>query len=163
MSSDDYDDMRDAQLESLKKTMRPEFINRIDEVIVFHKLNKENMYDIASIMIDGLCDRLRVRNISITVEKEAKEFIVNHGYNSEYGARPLRRSVQKLIEDELSERILLGTLEIGEDIVISLVNNALEFSKKKIDEAEKLSEDIVLDSNIDSENQQEVDSTIEEE
>lgn len=129
MTSNDYDDMRDNQLEVLRKTMRPEFINRIDEVIVFHKLERTDMKEIANIMIEKLCMRLRERNIKITVTDEAKEFIVNHGFNIEYGARPLRRSLQKLVEDELSEMILSGLIIIGDDIVISLDKDKLSFDK----------------------------------
>ena len=129
MATSDYDSMRDKQLDALRKTMRPEFINRIDEVINFHKLDKSDMNQIANIMIEKLCVRLRERNINITVTDEAKEFIVNHGFNSEYGARPLRRSIQKLVEDELSERILSGTLIIGDEIIISLDNDKLAFDK----------------------------------
>ena len=130
VSEDDSSNMKEKQLSALKKAMRPEFINRIDEVIIFHKLTKENIGEIATLMINSLSKRLSSRNINITVTDEAKGFIVDHGFNSEYGARPLRRSVQKLIEDELSEKVLLGTLSIGDNIIVSLVDGKLAFNKE---------------------------------
>ena len=112
--------MKERQLEALKRAMRPEFINRIDDVIIFRPLRKEYMSAIVTMMTDQLAKRLRDRNIAITVSDAAKSYIVEHGTNVEYGARPLRRAVQKYIEDELSERILEGKVAIGQSVLVDV-------------------------------------------
>ena len=116
----DYENMKERQLEALKRAMRPEFINRIDDVIIFRPLRKEDMSAIVTMMTDQLAKRLRDRNIAITVSDAAKSYIVEHGTNVEYGARPLRRAVQKYIEDELSERILEGKVAIGQSVLVDV-------------------------------------------
>lgn len=130
-AEDDYDKMKDKQMEALKKTMRPEFINRIDDIIIFHRLYKEDLSKIVKLMINSLSKRLKEQNIIIDVTEKAEEFIVDKGTNSEYGARPLRRSVQKLIEDQLSEEILQGKINIGDTVIIDCVDNELTFVKKE--------------------------------
>lgn len=130
-TEDDYDRMRDRQLDALRKTMRPEFINRIDDVIIFHKLDKENMRQIADLMIGNLAKRLNEQNINISVTDTAIDYIVDNGFNSEYGARPLRRAVQRLIEDRLSEEILRGNLAIGDNVIVDLKDGELTFDKAK--------------------------------
>lgn len=126
---DEYDAMRDRQLEALRKTMKPEFINRIDDVIIFHKLNKDNIMSICNLMVNNLSKRLGEQNIHISVTDKAKEYIADQGFNSEYGARPLRRAVQKLIEDKLSDEILRGKIEIGDSVNIDFQNDNLTFEK----------------------------------
>ncbi|MDE6967960.1 MAG: ATP-dependent Clp protease ATP-binding subunit, partial [Clostridia bacterium] len=130
VSEDEYDAMRDRQLEALRRTMKPEFINRIDDVIIFHKLNKENIMSICDLMINSLTKRLAEQNINISVTDSAKEYIAEQGFNAEYGARPLRRSVQKLIEDKLSDEILRGNIAIGDNVNIDLKDGALSFVKE---------------------------------
>ena len=130
VSEDEYDAMRDRQLEALRRTMKPEFINRIDDVIIFHKLNKENIMSICDLMINSLTKRLADQNINISVTDSAKEYIAEQGFNAEYGARPLRRSVQKLIEDKLSDEILRGNIAIGDNVNIDLKDGALSFVKE---------------------------------
>ena len=124
----DYDNMKERQMEALKKAMRPEFINRIDDVIIFRPLRKEDMNSIVTMMVDGLAKRLDERDIGITVTDAAKNYIVEHGTNVEYGARPLRRAVQKYIEDELSELILAGKIAIGQNVTVDVgEDGALKF------------------------------------
>lgn len=130
VSEDEYDAMRDRQLEALRRTMKPEFINRIDDVIIFHKLNKENIMSICDLMVNNLTKRLAEQNINISVTDSAKEYIAEQGFNAEYGARPLRRSVQKLIEDKLSDEILRGNIAIGDNVNIDLKDGALSFDKE---------------------------------
>lgn len=125
----DYERMKEKQLDALKKTMRPEFINRIDDIIIFHKLEKDDLRQIVKLMINGLVKRLGEQNIKLEVTVEAEDYIVEKGYDSEYGARPLRRSVQKLLEDKLSEEILLGKVEFGESVKVSVIDDALTFEK----------------------------------
>jgi len=129
LSEDEYDAMRDRQLEALRRTMKPEFINRIDDVIIFHKLSKENISSICNLMVSSLAKRLKEQNININVTESAKEYISEHGFNSEYGARPLRRSVQKLVEDKLSDEILRGNIAIGDNVNIDFKDGNLTFEK----------------------------------
>ncbi len=126
---DSYDDLRDRQIEALKQVMKPEFINRIDEIVVFAPLEKADIEKIANIMIKSLEKRLEERNIKISISEEAKEFLVNKGYDKEYGARPLRRTIQREVEDKLSEEILKGSIAIGDKVDITFENNALCFKK----------------------------------
>ena len=122
--------MRDRQLEALRQTMKPEFINRIDDVIIFHKLSKANILSICDLMVDSLAKRLKEQDINISVSDKAKEYIAEQGFNSEYGARPLRRSVQKLIEDKLSDEILRGSISIGDNVNIDFKDDKLVFEKQ---------------------------------
>jgi len=93
-------------LNSLKETFRPEFLNRIDEIIVFNSLGKEELLKIVDLMLDDTKAVLKEKNITIDVSLEAKEFLIEKGTDLKYGARPLRRAIQRYIEDELSEKIL---------------------------------------------------------
>ncbi|MEG1612795.1 MAG: ATP-dependent Clp protease ATP-binding subunit [Clostridia bacterium] len=126
----DYDDLRDRQIEALKQVMKPEFINRIDEIIVFCPLEKDDIDKIATIMIKNLENRLAERDIKIEVSKEAKAYLVDKGYDKEYGARPLRRTIQRQVEDRLSEEILKNTVNLGDTVDISLENNELTFKNR---------------------------------
>ena len=107
-SQEDYENMREVQMSALKRTLKPEFINRIDDIIIFRSLQDNDMSKIISVMTDSLQKRLAAKDIHIEVSDGAKQLIVEKGSNKEYGARPLRRALQRMIEDELSERILKG-------------------------------------------------------
>lgn len=126
----DYEKMKEKQMEALKRAMRPEFINRIDDIIIFHKLEKEQIAKIADLLIANLAKRLADKNISISVSEAAKEYIVKQGYDPQYGARPLRRAIQRLIEDRLSEEILAGTIALGDAVNIDFADEKLSFNKK---------------------------------
>lgn len=104
----DYETIRSTMMKELKNTFRPEFINRVDDTIVFHSLEKQHLKEIVSLMIDELSTRLMEQDINIVVTDKAKERIVDDGYDPEYGARPLARSIQRNIEDTLSESLLAG-------------------------------------------------------
>ncbi|MDY0407311.1 ATP-dependent protease ATP-binding subunit ClpC [Virgibacillus sp. 179-BFC.A HS] len=123
----DYNDMRTKVMDELKKAFRPEFLNRIDETIVFHSLEKKHMKKIVSLMIDQLQNRLKDQDIHFTITDKAIEKIANEGFEPEYGARPLRRSIQKNIEDMLSEQLLKGNISKGETVKIGL-NNKGEYT-----------------------------------
>ena len=130
-SLDEYEDEREKQIEALKSIMRPEFINRLDDIIVFHSLTTENISEIAEIMLASLGKRLESKNIRIVLTEEAKKFIIKKGTNIEYGARPLRRTVERLLEDALSEKLLRGEIQIGEDVVADYTGGEeLTFRKK---------------------------------
>ena len=128
--TDNYERMREVQMEALKRTMKPEFINRIDDIIIFRALEDKDMSKIITIMTDSLKKRLKEKNIIIDITDEAKKLIVEKGANKEYGARPLRRALQRMVEDELSERILKGEFAIGDDIVVDAKDKVLTFEKK---------------------------------
>lgn len=128
--TDNYERMREVQMEALKRTMKPEFINRIDDIIIFRALEDKDMSKIITIMTDSLKKRLKEKNIIIDITDEAKKLIVEKGANKEYGARPLRRALQRMVEDELSERILKGEFAIGDDIVVDAKDKVLTFTKK---------------------------------
>lgn len=104
----DYETIRSTMMKELKNTFRPEFINRVDDIIVFHSLEKGDLSQIVSLMVDQLADRLKQQNIHLEITDAGKEKIVEEGYDPEYGARPLARSIQKHVEDRLSEAILAG-------------------------------------------------------
>ncbi|WP_077303348.1 ATP-dependent protease ATP-binding subunit ClpC [Virgibacillus pantothenticus] len=122
----DYKNMKSKVTEELKKAFRPEFLNRIDETIVFHSLEKKHMKHIVTLLIQQLQKRLKDQDIDFSLTDKALEKIANEGFDPEYGARPLRRSIQKNIEDLLSEELLKGTIEKGQRVKIGL-NNKGEF------------------------------------
>ncbi|WP_061793018.1 ATP-dependent protease ATP-binding subunit ClpC [Cytobacillus firmus] len=116
----DYKDMKGKVMEEMKKSFRPEFLNRIDEIIVFHALEKKHLQEIVSLMSDALTKRLKEQDITLELTDAAKEKISVEGYDPEYGARPLRRAIQKHIEDRLSEELLRGTVLTGQSVVIDV-------------------------------------------
>jgi len=133
----DYKDMKGKVMEELKKAFRPEFLNRIDEIIVFHALEKKHLEEIVTLLSDQLVKRLMEQNISLELTAAAKAKISKEGYDPEYGARPLRRAIQKHVEDRLSEELLKGTLLTGQHAVIDVDNG--EFVVKMAEKAEKAS------------------------
>jgi ATP-dependent Clp protease ATP-binding subunit ClpC len=127
----DYKDMKGKVMEELKRAFRPEFLNRIDEIIVFHSLEKEHLKEIVSLMSDQLTKRLKEQDISLALTEAAKEKIADEGYDPEYGARPLRRAIQKHIEDRLSEELLKGTVLTGQQVLIDVENNEFTVRMKE--------------------------------
>ncbi len=115
-----YDRMKGKVQDELKNHFRPEFLNRIDDVIVFHQLNKEQIIQIVDLMIASLDDRLKAKDMGIELTQAAKDLLAARGYDPLLGARPLRRVIQREIEDSLSERILFGELKGGEIIVVDV-------------------------------------------
>ena len=122
----EYGDMKKKVMDEMKKAFRPEFLNRIDETIVFHSLEKKHMKDIVVLMVEQLKRRLIEQEIDLSLTDKAVEKIANEGYDPEYGARPLRRSIQKNIEDLLSEEMLKETIAKGQKVKVGL-NNKGEF------------------------------------
>ncbi|WP_282062381.1 ATP-dependent protease ATP-binding subunit ClpC [Bacillus pumilus] len=115
-----YKDMKGKVMGELKRAFRPEFINRIDEIIVFHSLEKKHLKEIVSLMSDQLTKRLKEQDLSIELTEAAKAKIADEGVDLEYGARPLRRAIQKHVEDRLSEELLKGNIEKGQHIVLDV-------------------------------------------
>lgn len=116
----DYKDMKGKMLAELKKAFRPEFLNRVDDMIVFHSLEKENLREIINLMTKQLVDRLKEQDIDLELTEAALEKVAKEGYDPEYGARPLRRSLQKHVEDRLSEELLKGTALSGQRIIFDV-------------------------------------------
>ncbi|MGY3716703.1 ATP-dependent protease ATP-binding subunit ClpC [Sutcliffiella cohnii] len=115
-----YKDMKGKVMDELKRAFRPEFLNRIDEMIVFHSLEKQHLKEIVTLLADQLTKRLKEQDIDLELTEAAKEKISEEGYDPEYGARPLRRAIQKHIEDRLSEELLKGTIEKGQKVVLDV-------------------------------------------
>ena len=115
---------------SLKESFKPEFLNRIDEIIIFDSLTKEDIASIADLQINLVKKRLAPKGIQIELDKTAKEFLVNNGYSSEYGARELKRLIQKSILDPLAQKIVAGEIKIGEKLIIKAKGEEIIFDEK---------------------------------
>lgn len=128
-SEKQYDEMRENITKALKEKFRPEFLNRMDEIIVFHRLTEEDCVKIGRKIVEGLAKRLlEQRGIVLTVTEMALACLVKEGYDPQYGARPLKRVIQRKIEDRLSEEILLGKIRNGEHVTVDCANGNLYFS-----------------------------------
>jgi ATP-dependent Clp protease ATP-binding subunit ClpC len=110
--------MRNKVTDELKSHFRPEFLNRIDEIVVFHQLTEKEIVQIVDLMIALLDERLKAKDMGIELKPSAKALLASRGYDPVMGARPLRRTIQREIEDVLSEKILFGELKAGEIIVV---------------------------------------------
>ena len=130
--TDDYERMENAIREEVKRVFSPEFLNRIDEQIVFRALSKKDLVSVVDIQMGFLQKNISDRGILLEISQEAKEFIVNNNYDSTLGARPIRRSIQNLVEDAIAEGLLLGTLTDFSTISIGVENGKLSFKCEKI-------------------------------
>jgi ATP-dependent Clp protease ATP-binding subunit ClpC len=128
---DQYESMQRRVKDEAKKVFNPEFLNRIDEIVVFHRLSHDQLLDIVDANLQEVVDRLAERELTIELTEDAKDFIVAKGTDDEYGARPLRRAVQQYVEDPLSEQLLMGAFEPGTHIVVRQgdVLDGLQFDK----------------------------------
>ena len=124
-----YERMREAMMGELKKTFSPEFLNRIDEIIVFHPLEQEQAAKIVRLMLKGVADRLRERGIDLTFSEGAVEQLSRDGFDPVYGARPLRRAIQHQVEDSLSEELLSGKIRLGDKVKAKAKGGKLAFEK----------------------------------
>lgn len=122
-----YEKMKDNVMEELRRNFRPEFLNRIDDIIVFHQLEEEHLKEIVDIMLKSLLKRIKEMNIEIVVAEEAKALLMKKGFDTQYGARPLRRAITKLVEDQLSEEILKGNVKTGNKVQIDVKDDKLIF------------------------------------
>ena len=120
-----YEETKKAVLQELKKEFRPEFINRVDEIIVFHKLTDKEIESIIDIMLKEVIKRMEDNNIEIKIDKSVKELIAKKGIDKAYGARPLRRTIQNVVEDKLAEEILDGKIKPGDKAKISAKNDEI--------------------------------------
>ena len=115
-----YENMKEKLLGELKKTFRPEFLNRVDNVVVFHPLTKEHIRQIVDLMLATVTHQLAEKKIKLEVTDAARDFLGEKGYDEVFGARPLRRAIQDMVEDKLSEALLSGKFQAGDTVVVDL-------------------------------------------
>ncbi|MDP3878937.1 MAG: AAA family ATPase [Dehalococcoidales bacterium] len=123
-----YDDMKSKVLTEVRKTFRPEFLNRLDDIIVFHELTEEQLSHIIDLIVQDLQERLAERKLELEITDTAKSWLVKTGYDPIYGARPLKRAVERYVENPLSSRILSGEFNEGDSVVVDLIDDALTFT-----------------------------------
>jgi ATP-dependent Clp protease ATP-binding subunit ClpC len=123
-----YDVMRDKILEEAKKVLKPEFINRLDDLIVFHPLAKKELYKIVDLEISKVVERIKTKEILIELDELAKDFLADKGYDPDYGARPMRRAVERHLEDPMAEELLRGTIKSGDTVRVSALDGKLTFT-----------------------------------
>ena len=131
--SKDYKAMKSRILEELKKSFRPEFLNRVDEVVVFHSLNKEQLHEIVKIMSKDVVNRLKEQDITLKLTPAAIDVISSEGFDPEYGARPIRRALQKEVEDRLSELLLSGELCPGDTVTLGAAKGKINTRIKQVE------------------------------
>ena len=127
-----HEEMKGKVMDEVKRIFKPEFINRIDDIVVFHVLGKEQIAQIVDIMIANVNKRIMEQmKLSIELDDAARQWLVDKGYDSKYGARPLRRTIQNEVEDVLAERILMGKVHAGNKVKITVKDNKLNFTLKR--------------------------------
>ncbi|MEM8952909.1 MAG: ATP-dependent Clp protease ATP-binding subunit [Verrucomicrobiota bacterium] len=146
MSDDeaDYEGMKEKIMEQARKAFKPEFINRIDDLIVFHMLEKKDLFKIVDLEIDKVLVRLHEKDIHLELSESAREFLIDEGYDPQYGARPMRRAVEKHMEDPLAEALLRGDVKEGENVAVDFdkENKKLTFSSSEPDHGQPETEPV---------------------
>ena len=130
-----YESMKEKVMAEVKKAFRPEFLNRLDEIIVFHELTEEQLRSIVDLMVKDLQKRLAERKLGLELTKKAKVWLAKEGYDPLYGARPLRRAIERYVENPVSTKILRGEFNQGDTIMVDLVDNALTFTAREVAKA----------------------------
>src|SRR6059036_1444164 len=123
----DYDSMRDKILDETKRVFKPEFLNRLDEIIVFHSLGKAHLMRIVDLEVDKVLKRIKAKEVHIEMQQSAKEFLIEKGYDPQYGARPMRRAVERFLEDPLAEELLRGNVKPGDHVDVIAADGKLSF------------------------------------
>jgi ATP-dependent Clp protease ATP-binding subunit ClpC len=123
----EYDELKEQLMDVLRQSFRPEFINRIDEIIIFRALTAEQLAEITRLLLDRLARRLHAQHIEVEFTDAAVAFLAQEGFDPEYGARPLRRTIQRLVENELSRMVLSGELNPGDKVVVDESAGELRF------------------------------------
>jgi len=129
-TQEDFEEMSERVMEALRHKFRPEFLNRIDEIVVFHKLTPLEIEKIVDLQMEKVRQSLDSQGIGLTISKEAKRDLASQGYDPLYGARPLRRTIGRLIENPLSKKIIEGEFKKGDTILIDLEKGEIHFRKK---------------------------------
>ena len=125
----DYERMKSGVMEEVRRIFKPEFLNRIDEILVFHMLNKQQIRQIVTILVNKLQKRCKEQmDIELIVRSSVKDYLAESGYDSKYGARPLKRAVQNKIEDKMAEEILEGNIHRGDKVIVSISKKDIKFS-----------------------------------
>jgi ATP-dependent Clp protease ATP-binding subunit ClpB len=130
--SDDEKQVREAVTQVLRDHFKPEFLNRIDDTVIFHRLSREQISQIVDVQLERLRQMLLERNISIVLDDSAKELLAREGYDPSYGARPLKRAIQTLIQNPLAMRLLQGEILPGQTVTVSAKDGALVFDANKV-------------------------------
>ncbi len=125
-----YEDMKEKVMAEVKKTFRPEFINRLDEIIVFHELSVEQLWHVVELMVRDLQQRLEERKLGVELTDKAKSWLAKEGYDPLFGARPLRRAIERYVENPLSSKVLSGEFSEGDTILVDLGDDGLTFTSK---------------------------------
>jgi ATP-dependent Clp protease ATP-binding subunit ClpC len=123
----DFDELKEELMEVLRGSFRPEFINRIDEIIVFRALTDDQLADITKLLVDRLSRRLRAQRVEVEFTDEAVRMLAKEGFDPEFGARPLRRTIQRRVENELSRMVLGGAVEPGDKVIVDVSDDDLDF------------------------------------
>jgi len=129
-ADNEYEKMKDNILEELKRSFRPEFLNRIDDIVVFHSLEEKDLQKIVRLMLKSVTERLKEQEIQIQFDEESEKLMTKEGSDLAYGARPLRRAITKIVEDKLSEEILKGNVTKGDSIKVEVEDSKLSFKKE---------------------------------
>jgi ATP-dependent Clp protease ATP-binding subunit ClpC len=122
-----FEELKEDMLQVVRHHLRPEFVNRIDETIVFRALSKEQIVEIARLLLERTTRRLRAQNIEVEFTEEAVELIAEEGFEPEFGARPLRRTIQRRVDNELANMVLSGSLEPGDRVIVGGEEERLTF------------------------------------
>ena len=125
-----YEQMKEKVTTELRRTFRPEFLNRVDETIVFHSLNQNHIQEIVELMLQELQERLKEQNLELEVTPQARNHLAQEGFDRQFGARPLRRTIQRLIEHPLADKVLGGEFQPGDTIRVGVSNSSIYFDKK---------------------------------
>src|SRR5207253_6549644 len=123
-----YDVMKDKILEEAKRVLKPEFVNRLDDLIVFHTLGKPELLTIVDLEIAKVAARIKNKEITLKLDEKAKELLIEKGYDPQYGARPMRRAVERYLEDPMAEEILRGNVKGGDVVHVGVNNGKLVFT-----------------------------------
>jgi ATP-dependent Clp protease ATP-binding subunit ClpC len=126
-----YEKMKEKILDEAKRLFRPEFLNRLDDIIVFRSLTKPDLIQILQLEVNKVAERLKHRNIQLILDEKAKDFLVEKGYDPAYGARPMRRAVERYLEDPLAEEILKGSFVDNEPIIVTVENDKITFKQAR--------------------------------
>src|SRR6266487_1615883 len=138
----DYNSMREKILDETKRVFKPEFLNRLDETIVFHPLGKPELLCIVDLEVDKVLSRIKAKDVHLELKQSAKEFLIEKGYDPQYGARPMRRAVERYLEDPLAEELLRGNVKTGDRVEVAVADGKLSFrpGQEKADLAKVVSE-----------------------
>jgi ATP-dependent Clp protease ATP-binding subunit ClpC len=119
--------MRDKILDESKRVFKPEFLNRLDDIIVFHRLERKDLIKIVDLEVAKVIERVRAKDIRVQLDTTAVEFLIDRGYDPTYGARPMRRAVEKYLEDPLAEEFLRGNIKPGDTLEVHAAGERLAF------------------------------------